>query len=626
MQQQHALIGRSVGSYEIVRFIGKGGMSEVFEVRHSLMPKLRKAVKILFGHYTPSDSVYRKFQREAQILSGLNNPHVMRVSDTGFIDSRPYIIMDLYSYGNLNSSNTPLPVHTVVSYIRQIADGLAEAHAQGILHLDIKPENVLFADPGKKNVVICDFGIAKLQGATTTKSTFGTWEYMAPEVWRNKPSEKSDMYALAIMAYQLLCGTVPFPYSANPGDMLNKHFHVSPPSLHSHNVAVPKAVENVILKALSKKEDDRFNSVTDFADELESALSIAVNAPTFAANPVPLKQPQVQPAIPVRPAAKVGKPKGYNPGVVAVIVLLMFGVILGALSGLFVLIAATQIPVVAWSPDGNHFAEAITNAHIGDGMDEVVVYNRNFQREGTYEVGTPRVTSLVWSPDSKWIATGCDDGEIRVIYLPGNGWSNWFNAGSSAIRQIVWSPDSTHLATIDVDGTIKIWGSGGKPTGASWGGGGFTVIDWAWDSRWLTIGTEYGYVESWNIVTNQTVQNWHWSGKSITSLVHSHGPSEMAMGSTDGNIAVWNVQTNSIRTYTRFLTSIDAMSWSPDDSYIAAVGKPGRIARLYVSGGGFSSAFSITEMLSVSWEPVGSGNLFIVAGGDNGQLYYWQQA
>ena len=211
------------------------------------------------------------------------HPHIIRVFDFGLESDVPFLVMDYAPNGNLRQrhpSGMTVPLPTTVTYTMALASALQYAHDQHIVHRDLKPENVLLGP--RHEVLLSDFGLALLtsdQESLQVKERFGNLSYMAPELIRGQPVPASDQYALAVMVYEWLCGHLPF--EGLSVHISNQHLYTDPPSLCEEHPDIPRAVEQVVLKGLSKEPLQRFVDVLSFARALEEA-SQAVSSPQRA--------------------------------------------------------------------------------------------------------------------------------------------------------------------------------------------------------------------------------------------------------------------------------------------------------------------------------------------------------
>lgn len=267
------------GRYLLETKISQGGMATVWKARDNVLAR-PVAVKILHPHLSQDHEFLERFRREALAAARLSHPNIVSIYDTGTegaeIEGQPdrqYIVMEHCGGGTLAdlvTASGSVPPQRVAAIGTAVCDALAYAHRQDIVHRDVKPANVLVADDGLLKVA--DFGIAKaafVKGdITTTGSILGTVTYISPEqAAGHEPDQRSDLYGLGIVLYELLVGRPPFSGETQIATAM-KHLKETPPPLRSIRAGVPRALEVVIMKALEKDPDRRFAS----AEEMRSAL------------------------------------------------------------------------------------------------------------------------------------------------------------------------------------------------------------------------------------------------------------------------------------------------------------------------------------------------------------------
>jgi serine/threonine protein kinase len=283
-------VGQQFGNYRLLQLLGQGGFAEVYLAEHVHI-RTRVAIKILYGKVTAQD--VQAFTQEAQTIASLRHPHILRVLDFGFSGTLPFLVMDYAPGGNLRDlhpSGSTLPLPTAIKYVNQISDALTYAHGRKLIHRDIKPENMLIDADG--TLLLSDFGIVTLVRSTAsvkTLDTTGTVHYMAPEQIQGKPQPLSDLYSLAIVVYEWLCGQRPFQGESTV-EIAMKQLSDPPLPLRSLQPSLPPLMEQVVLHALSKDPQRRFASVRAFATALEQAAS----APQENARPVPVTNTNTQ--------------------------------------------------------------------------------------------------------------------------------------------------------------------------------------------------------------------------------------------------------------------------------------------------------------------------------------------
>ena len=272
-------LGQQIGNYHLTKLLGEGGFAEVYLGEHIYL-KTEAAIKVLQMHLAREDR--EDFLKEARIIAGLKHPHIIRVLDFGIDAGIPFLIMDYAPHGTLREchpKHVPLPLPTIVNYVKQVAPALQYAHERKLVHRDVKPENLLLGE--HHEVLLSDFGIALVTQSSRYQSTqevVGTVAYMAPEQLRGKPRPASDQYALGIIVYEWLCGDRPFHGTFT--ELYSQHLFVPPPPLHEKVPSIPPAVEQVVLTALEKDSHKRFASVQAFATALETACGEVLAHPT----------------------------------------------------------------------------------------------------------------------------------------------------------------------------------------------------------------------------------------------------------------------------------------------------------------------------------------------------------
>ncbi len=284
--EQRLDAGAHVGEYVIERFIGGGAMGEVYAGTHPVIGK-RVAIKVLRHELASSAEAAERFIREARAVNQIDHENVVDVFAFGRLDDgRLYLVMDLVDGRSLRAAlvDGPLELTTALSILGTIADALDAAHARGVVHRDLKPDNIVLSNATPPKIFVLDFGIAKLISTATATSTTapgtltgqGTWlgtpGYMAPEQWgADGAGPASDRYALAVIAFELLSGSLPFAASSVPG-MMEQHFRAKVPTLSTRGaVGVPAAVDGVLARGLAKDPDARFPTARAFVEALRAA-------------------------------------------------------------------------------------------------------------------------------------------------------------------------------------------------------------------------------------------------------------------------------------------------------------------------------------------------------------------
>jgi serine/threonine protein kinase/dienelactone hydrolase len=264
-----------VGTYEIERELGHGGMAAVYlarDIRHSRVV----AVKVLKREIAQAIGAER-FVREISIAAQLQHSHILTLIDSGEVDGRPFYVMPYVEGESLRTKlakNGALPPSDAIRLFREIVDALAHAHKHGMVHRDIKPDNVMISD---RHALVVDFGVAKAMRAarddtmlTAAGMSLGTPAYMAPEQIAADPNidQRADIYSAGVVAYEMLAGKPPF--TGNAQQVMSAHVVNPPPPLATVQPAVPAALARIVMKCLEKQPTERYQTADDLLQELES--------------------------------------------------------------------------------------------------------------------------------------------------------------------------------------------------------------------------------------------------------------------------------------------------------------------------------------------------------------------
>ncbi|MDQ0217125.1 Stk1 family PASTA domain-containing Ser/Thr kinase [Peribacillus cavernae] len=270
------LIGRRInGRYKLLDMVGGGGMANVYLAMDMILER-EVALKILRMDFSNDEEFIKRFNREAQSATSLAHSNIVSIYDVGEEDDIYYIVMEYVKGLTLKQyiqKYYPIPVEKALDIMKQITDAISHAHHNGIIHRDIKPQNILIDDSG--NVKITDFGIAMALSATNitqTNAVLGSVHYLSPEQARGgMANKKSDIYSLGIVMFELMTGRLPFSGESAVSIAL-KHLQTETPSPKRWNPDIPQTVENIILKATAKDSFYRYDSVDDMQDDIRTAL------------------------------------------------------------------------------------------------------------------------------------------------------------------------------------------------------------------------------------------------------------------------------------------------------------------------------------------------------------------
>ncbi|MBL8064063.1 MAG: serine/threonine protein kinase [Anaerolineales bacterium] len=362
-----------LGAYRIIKQIGEGGMATVYKAYQLSMDR-NVAVKVLPGQLAESEEFVKRFKQEARIIARLEHPHILPVFDYGEENGIAYFVMRYLEAGTLKEKMKAgaLSLDEIDRIFEQLTEALGYAHAQGVVHRDLKPANVLVDSGG--NLFLTDFGIAKiLESAsprlTQTEAIMGTPDYISPEqAAALNVDQRSDIYSLGVILYELVTGRVPF-VADTPLAVILKHISDPLPPPSSVKRDIPRSIEEVILKALAKDPDDRFANTDEFLSAWKQALT-TMETMSAAPKKIPpaAAQTQEKPAPAKQAVSKLGvSTLSIAIGCIAVLCLLASVVGVSGLAMRFLnpstpLSTASETP--APSADVPNPTEVLTSANI----------------------------------------------------------------------------------------------------------------------------------------------------------------------------------------------------------------------------------------------------------------------
>ncbi|MGB3715096.1 MAG: protein kinase [Candidatus Promineifilaceae bacterium] len=294
------LIGRTLGKYQIVVRVGRGGMARVYKAYQASLDRY-VALKVLHGHLAEEDDFIQRFEREATAVARLRHPNIVQVYDYDTEDELYFIVMEFIEGPTLKAElierrkrkiengESLFTLDEVSRIISTLGDAIDYAHSRGMIHRDLKPGNIMFAADGE--VLLADFGLARMVYAsrhTRTGALSGTPAYMSPEqVQGTRVDTRSDTYSLGVIAYELLTGRVPFEADTTYA-IMSKHVTDPVPSPSMLNASIYPEVEKVLLKVLRKEPDDRYQSAGDFSIALLESFGVSPEVPKKGPQFVPI--------------------------------------------------------------------------------------------------------------------------------------------------------------------------------------------------------------------------------------------------------------------------------------------------------------------------------------------------
>ncbi|MEJ2720363.1 MAG: serine/threonine-protein kinase, partial [bacterium] len=264
------MIGKTVAHYKILGKLGEGGMGVVYRAEDTRLGRA-VALKFLPGRSLPGDAERARFMREARAAASLNHPAICTIHEIGEYEGKPFIVMELVEGRTLSSiiADGPLSLDLATGISVQAAEGLMEAHERGIVHRDIKPSNIMVTDSGR--VKIMDFGLAAAADQTRLTregATLGTVAYMSPEQARGeRVDRRTDIWSLGMVLYEMITGRRPFPGEYDQA-VLYRIINEAPEPPTAIRTGVPPELERIVLKALEKRADERYQHADDMLGDL----------------------------------------------------------------------------------------------------------------------------------------------------------------------------------------------------------------------------------------------------------------------------------------------------------------------------------------------------------------------
>lgn len=565
------LIGQQIGNYLLTRLLGEGGFASVYLGQHVHIKAQQAAIKHLKTHVTGTD--VQLFQQEAELVATLAHPNIVRLLDFEVKDGESFLIMDYAPNGSLRQRHPRgqrIPLATMLNYLQQLAEALTYAHSQKLIHRDIKPENMLIGRRGE--VLLSDFGIAIIAQTTyasqqATQYVGGTAYYMAPEQFRGHATPLSDQYSLAVVAYEWLCGELPFPQ----GDFIQlgyQHNYITPPSLSTQEPTISQEVEQVVLKALEKDPQARFASVQNFIEALIEAA----------------------------------KPKAIPSGTL----LLIYKEHTNWLHG------------VAWSPDSTQIASASADATVQ--LWETTTGKAHHFFYGHKEA----VWSAAWSPNGIYIASGARD-KTAQVWEATTGRRQLLLSRGNDVLGIAWSPDSTRVASSAADATIQVHDVLQRHHLLTYSGhsGAVWALSWSPDGFRLASTSDDKTVHIWHAVTGQQLLVLRGHNKAVIAVAWSPNGKYLATASDDKTVQIWHGITGQrLLTYTGHSNEVWSLSWSPDGARIASASRDKTVQIWDSSNARTLSTYRghNSEVNAVAWSPDGTR---IASGAWDNTVHIW---
>ena len=626
-------VGQQLGNYRLIRLLGQGGFAEVYLGEHVYLDTTA-AIKIL--HTRLDDDDVEHFRAEARTVARLVHPNIVRVLEFNVQDGTPYLIVDYAPNGTLRKRHPrsiPVPLATIVGYIKQVASALQYAHEQRVIHRDVKPENMLV---GRRNeILLSDFGIALVaqssrysSGDGKVQDMAGTIAYMAPEQIHAQACPNSDQYSLAIVVYEWLSGTRPFQGSFT--EIAVKQTMAAPPPLREKIPTLSQEVEEVVLKALSKNPKDRFEDIQAFAIALEHA---ALQAPGTAPIPgdTPLPQTQISSSV---ETIQLSNQEDLSADLLTVPSLTPHPLPPNTTSLLQATPSSletppvdqsqvTPLPPVAWKAplvSRRKVVLGLVGAAIvgvvGGGLwltheqqmhppaSSIVEGNLLY----TFRGHTMLVWSAAFSPDGQRVASASGDETAQVWDATTGDHLNIYSRHKDSVYAVSWSPDGQRIASASYDRTVQIWD-------ATFGDPFYTYrghSSWVWTASWSPDGSRIasaggdGTIQIWDAANGNRLSTHRGRLASLWAVAWSPDGKRIALAGDDKTVQIWNAADGRhLFAYPGHTDFIYAVAWSLDGKRIASAGDDKTVQVWDAANGDHHYIYHghSAGVRSVSWSP-----------------------
>jgi WD40 repeat protein len=572
-------VGQQIGNYHVLQPLGRGGFADVYQAEHRELNKL-VAIKILYASLSENEAQH--FRKEAQLIASLNHAHIIRVLDFGVENQTPYMVMDYAPGGSLRQlypRGARMPLDLIVNYVEQAADALQFAHNHHLTHCDVKPENLLLGEA--QELLLCDFGLA-----VTTKSTYyrdskqtqeeviaGTIPYMAPEQMKGAPIPASDQYALGVVVYEWLSGTVPFHGTFS--QILAQLSMASPPLLREKVPNLPPAIERVVFTALAKSPQQRYPSVQTFANALKEA---------YQENRV--MHPN---AVPPRPSRRQ-------------VLVFLGGLGVGAAGGSF---GTLTLQHLLKQP-------TIVDHHPSSHSPTVPSSPKPLLRPQllfTYKGHTDEVASVQWSPDGKHIASGSRDRTVQAWNTDNGNRLYTYTGHKNWIFGVVWSPTGQRIASASADNTVQVYNAATGGQALTYKGHTASVMTLAWSQNNIASGSLDQTVQVWDATGGVLLFTYKGHSAEVDAVAYSSDGKQIASGGVDQTVQVWNAADGTqVFIYKGHTAAIDAVAYSPDGKQIASGGVDQTVQVWNAADGNRTISYQghTDRVRSIAWSPDGT--------------------
>ena len=647
--------GSRVGGYLLEEQIGAGGMAVVFRASDERLGR-RVALKLLAPALAADKSFRQRFTRESRAAAAVDDPHIIPVYEAGEAAGVLFIAMRLVPGKDVRSlldDLGPLPADRVASIVSQVASALDSAHAAGLVHRDVKPANMLVdARPDRPDhVYLSDFGLSKgalsSVGLTASGYFLGTPSYTAPEqIQGGQVDGRTDQYALACAAYELLTGEPPFARDHGMA-VIWAHLSAPPPSPRLPRPDLPVAIDAVFARGLAKSPAGRFATCRDLAEALRAALGLqpynsgpglippprppAEFAPAGPAGPVAPVAPvppweSARTVTAGRPGAGPGAGAGPGPGPAGSQVAARY------LGGGDDHDDLSDITALAFQPGGDVLALSDLSGQVWlcDARTGMLIADLSGNVAGPDPAGRG-VEAMEFSPDGSLLAIGCLSGQVRVLNVgQGRVVASIAVPGQAGIGALAFSPDGSRIAVVDDSGDIGIWDAGrwqqvSRVSGPAPGGfcsvrfspGGVTLAAGGSDGRVYLLDADGGRIAG---ALGQP------TAAEVYSVAYTPDGSVLAAGDAAGRVCLWDSDGIALATMTaRGATAscVFSVAFHPSELWLAAGYAPGGVRLWDAERGRVIKEFDKPEQIAALAVAFSADGRTVAAGYAYGAAWLW---
>ena len=648
-----------LGRFDVLEDLGAGGFGFVVRARDRLLGR-EVALKMPLPERALASGDVHRFLREARAAARLDHPNIVRVFDAGELGPLGYFIASEFCEGPslrgwLKSRNQPVPARLAARWIAAVADAVQHAHDRGILHRDIKPDNVILTRASASEELVprlTDFGLAKLveeaSDETRSEARMGTPHYMAPEQAAGRRGEvgpATDVYALGATLYEVLVGRPPFRGETET-ETLRLVLESEPVAPRSLRPGLPRDLETICLNCLRKEPSRRYVTAAGLHDDLRRFLE---------GRPIRARRTSAV----ERAWRWCRRNKAVASLLAAVFVLL--AAVAGVASVGYVREAASRAVAEAaeskatgeadraraaeheirrqwYAASVNLMQPAWDSGHVGrlrqlltatesylDRGFEWYYWRRLCHLERSDLIGhRASVRSVAWSPDGSRLATASWDGTARVWDASGREILT-LEGNRGQVNSVSWSPDGTRLATASWDGTARVWDAvRGRElhrldghTGRVWS------VAWSPDGTRLATGSQDALVRVWDAACGRERLAIKGHTSDVVCAAWSPDGKLLLTGSADGTARVWDAADGRERLILREHAGwVNSVAWSPDGKFLATGGWDGKLKVWEAAGGRETFTFEghAGWINGVSWSPDGK---FLATGNSDGTARVW---